>query len=133
MIDIENELYTEFAVALRNNFQGIDVSSEYVPQPNTFPHVTIMETDNYQTAAHRDTSDKERLSSLMYQVDVYSNKKAAKKTECKNIIQFIDEMFFARNFTRQSVARTPNMQDATIYRITARYRAETDGTYIYKL
>ena len=65
----------------------------------------------------------ENHSTLMYEVNVYSNKKTGKKTECKKIITLVDEAMSALGFTRIMLQPIPNMDDATIYRMTARYRA----------
>lgn len=130
MIDIENKVYTPIAKALREKFPGISVNSSYVNSPPSFPHVSIVEQDNY--TVHLDTSDKERFASVMYQVDVYSNSQSKKKEECRTIIGFIDEMLYSMNFTRISMTPVPNMENASIYRLSARYKAETDGNSIFR-
>ena len=132
MIDVESKVYTPIAVALRDAFSGIFVSGEYVKAPSSFPHVSLVEMDNYTSADRLDTADEERFSTLMYEVNVYSNKTSGKKTECKEIIGFIDNLMYKMNFKRLSLAPVPNMDDATIYRMTARYRVETDGENFYR-
>lgn len=132
MIDVESKVYTPIAVALRDAFSGIFVSGEYVKAPSSFPHVSIVEMDNYTSDDRLDTSDTEKFSTLMYEVNVYSNKTSGKKTECKEIIKVIDELMYQMNFKRLSLAPIPNMDDATIYRMTARYRVETDGEHFYR-
>ena len=132
MIDIEAKVYTPIATALRSNHSGISVSGEYVKAPSEFPFVSIVEADNYTTLAHLDSSDSERFTTLMYEVNVYSNKGAKKKSECKSIMATIDDLMYRMNFTRLSLAPIPNMENASIYRMVARYRAETDGTNIYR-
>lgn len=132
MIDIENQIYTPIAKALRGKFSGLTVSGEYVNAPSGFPYVSIVEQDNFTTQAHLDSSDTEAFATLMYEVNVYSNKSAAKKAECREIISFIDTLMYQKNFRRISLAPVPNMENATIYRLVARYRAETDGTNIYR-
>lgn len=132
MIDIENDIYTPIAAALRSKFPAINVSGEYVREPSQFPHVTIIEQDNYVTPAHLDSSDTEKFATIMFEVNVYSNKTVGKKTECKSILSVIDSMMFARNLVRTSRTPVPNMENATIYRLTARYEAETDGKMIYR-
>lgn len=132
MIDVESKVYTPIAVALRDAFSGIFVSGEYVKAPSSFPHVSIVEMDNYTSADRLDTADEERFSTLMYEVNVYSNKTSGKKSECKKIIGFIDDLMYKMNFKRLSLAPVPNMDDATIYRMTARYRVETDGENFYR-
>lgn len=133
MIDIEAAVYSPIAKAIRAQFPGSDVQSEYVKKPAKLPHITIIETDNYMSLNRRDTSDTERYSTVMYEVNVYSNKSTGKKTECRQIMGLIDHMMYARNFTRLSMTPVPNLEDATIYRITARYRAETDGTKLFRI
>jgi len=132
MIDVESKVYTPIAVALRDAFSGIFVSGEYVKAPSSFPHVSLVEMDNYTSADRLDTADEERFSTLMYEVNVYSNKTFGKKSECKKIIGFIDDLMYKMNFKRLSLAPVPNMDDATIYRMTARYRVETDGENFYR-
>lgn len=132
MIDVESKVYTPIAVGLRNAFSGIFVSGEYVKAPSSFPHASIVEMDNHTSTDRMDTSDTERFATIMYEVNVYSNKAVGKKTECKEIMAFIDDLMYKMNFKRLSLAPVPNMDDATIYRMTARYRAETDGTTLYR-
>lgn len=132
MIDIERQVYTPIAEALRKRFKGITVSGEYVNAPPKFPYVSIIEQDNYMSANRLDSSDSERFSTVMYEVNVYSDKAGSKKSVCREIMGVIDEMLYKRNFTRISLSPVPNMENGTIYRLVARYRAETDGTNIYR-
>lgn len=131
MIDIENQIYTPVAKALRNKFSGIIVSGEYINAPPDFPYVSIVEQDNYTTQAHMDSGSVE-FSTLMYEVNVYSNKSVGKKATCREIITFIDSLMYSKNFRRISLSPVPNMENATIYRLAARYKAETDGTNLYR-
>lgn len=132
MIDIERQIYTPIADALRKQFKGISVSGEYVNAPPKFPYVSIVEQDNYMSANRLDSSDSERFSTVMYEVNVYSDKAGSKKSVCREIMGAVDEMFYKRNFTRISLSPVPNMENGTIYRLVARYRAETDGETIYR-
>ena len=132
MIDIERQVYTPIAEALRKQFKGVTVSGEYVNAPSKFPYVSIIEQDNYTTATHLDSGDEERFATVMYEVNVYSDRAGSKKTVCREIMGFIDKMLYARNFTRISLSPVPNLENGTIYRLNARYRAETDGKTIYR-
>lgn len=132
MIDIERQVYTPIAEALRKQFKGITVSGEYVNAPSKFPYVSIIEQDNYISTAHLDSGDAEQFATVMYEVNVYSDKAGSKKTVCREIMGVIDEMLYKRNFTRISLSPVPNMENGTIYRLVARYRAETDGGAIYR-
>lgn len=132
MIDVENEVYTRVAEMLRVQFPGINTASEYVKSPPAFPHVSITQSDNYPIAEREDSSDKENMVQVMFEINVYSNKSSGKKTECKKIMNAINDLLTSMNFRRLAMTPVPNMEDATIYRITARYRVATDGKYFYR-
>lgn len=83
MIDVESQIYTPIVEALRAQFPGILVSGEYVNAPTRFPYVSLVEQDNYTTEAHIDSGDTERFSTLMYEVNVYSDKAGGKKSVCR--------------------------------------------------
>lgn len=133
MIDIENFIFDPIAKAVRAEFPGTNVTGEYVREPSKFPHVSLVESDNYMTIQHLDNGGNEKFSTVMFEVNVYSNKASGKKSEAKSIMQFIDQMMYDLNFTRIALTPVPNLEDATIYRLTARYRAETDGTSMYRI
>lgn len=128
--DIENAVFDPIAKAIRDEFPGTSVTGEYVRAPSRFPHVSIVESDNYMS--NLDSSDSERFSTVMYEVNVYSNKASGKKAEAKAILGLVDGMMYDLNFTRIAMTPVPNLEDSTIYRLTARYRAETDGTTMYR-
>ena len=132
MIDVESQVYTPIAQALRAAYPKIHITGDYVNVPSAFPHVSIVESDNYLSSNRLDTADREQFATVMYEVNVYSNKTSGKKSECKEILALIDDMMYRMNFTRISISPVPNMENATIYRLVARYRAETDGTMIYR-
>ena len=132
MIDVEAKIYTPVAAALRANFLGIEVSGDYTKVPPKFPFVSMVEADNATSQNRTDTSDVERFATVMYEINVYSDKADGKKSECKAIMAFIDEIMYRMNFTRIALAPVPNLSKSTIYRMIARYRAETDGTRLYR-
>lgn len=131
MIDCENEVYTRIAEVLRNQFSNINVASEYVHSPSVFPHVSITMSDNSIMASQLDSGNHE-VAIVMFEINIYSNKTFGKKTECKQIAKAIDNLLLSMNFRRMSMNPVPNMEDATIYRIVARYRVATDGKYFYR-
>lgn len=132
MIDVESQIYTPVAEALREQFPGILVSGEYVNAPSRFPYVSLVEQDNYTTETHMDSGDAEKFATLMYEVNVYSDKAGGKKSVCRKIMKFVDGLMYAKNFRRISLSPVPNMENATIYRLVARYRAETDGNTMFR-
>lgn len=130
MIDCENEVYTRNARVLREKFPGINLAGEYVKAPSSFPHVSITQSDN-SAVSERMTGSAE-MTQVMFEINVYSNKTDGKKTECKAIMKVIDDVMFRMNFKRLALTPVPNLEDATIYRMVARYRAMTDGQYFYR-
>jgi hypothetical protein len=123
VIDIENEVFTQIAAKLREEFNGISVYGEYTKAPAKFPAVSIEEKANTVYQRTQDSGNVENHASLMYEVNVYSNKKTGKKSECKDIFSVIDDEFSAMGFTRILKDTIPNLEDATIYRMIGRYTA----------
>lgn len=132
MKDIEATLFTEIATDLRKEFPGIVVTGEYTNAPAKFPYASIVEADNYIDNRYLDSGSEEKFARLMYEVNVYSNKEGTKKSECRKILNFIDKMMYLRNFTRISMNPVPNLEDAKIYRLNARYEGVTDGEATYR-
>lgn len=121
MNDRENEIYTFIRNAVKDVFPSASVSDVYLRVPPSFPHVSIMQIDSSESKAHIDSSMKEKFTQLSFQIDIYSDDETRKKTICKVISQIVDETMKGINFRRQSLRPVPNLADATIYRITARY------------
>lgn len=123
MIDIENEVFNTVATAVRKQYPNIYMTGEYIKSPPKFPCVSLIENDNQAYNATRDTSSNENHVVVVYEVNVYSNKIGGKKAECKAILALIDDNMSKFGFTRSFYNPVPNGEDATIYRIVARYRA----------
>ena len=130
MIDCENEVYTRIARVLRDKLPGINIAGEYVNAPSSFPHVSITQSDN--SVVSEQMTGSAEMAQVMFEINIYSNKADGRKTECKSIAKVIDDVMFKMNFKRMALTPIPNMEDATIYRIVARYRVMTDGKYFYR-
>lgn len=122
MIDIENDVIEMITQAVCSEYPEADVSGEYTEMPASFPAVTVVEADNSVLQRMR-TENIENAVSVMYQVNVYSNKAVARKGEAKRIANLIDEAFTSRGFTRIMKYPVPNIANSRIYRIVARYAA----------
>ena len=130
MIDCENEVYTRIAEKLRTEFPGIDISGEEENVPSSFPHVSIVQADNYTNQTYTTMTDE--MIDVMYEINVYSNKQGGRKSECKNIMKVISDVLFRMNFRRTSLNPVDNRDSQTIYRLTARFRGRTDGEFFYR-
>ena len=127
MIDIENELYTKIATALRSQFPNISMFGEDARVPSSFPCVSFVEADNYSHEPSEDSSGNENYVNVMYEVNVYSNNLNGKKTECKTILAIIDNIMMGLGFAR-TMKNPVTMDDATIHRIMARYIATVSAS-----
>ena len=125
MIDIENEIFTLVTMNLRREFPNITTSQIYERTPAQFPFVHFEEQDNYEYPRTM-TNCKDSHVYLMYEVNVYSNKRSGKKAECKKITSNIDKTMTGLGFRRTTKRSIPNLHDATIYRMVLRYVAVVD-------
>ncbi len=123
MVNIENDIFNIVATAVRKVYPDIFISGEYVKSPPKFPCVSLIEMDNSAYTITQTSSSVENHAELMYELNVYSNKTSGKKSECKAIAALIDNELAALGFSRSMLQPIPNMDDATIYRMTGRYRA----------
>lgn len=104
------------------------ITGEYIDAPSKFPAVSIIEASNIVYQKMR-TTNIENHAKVMYEVNVYSNLSGFKKAEAEAILSVIDDEFAKLNFTRIMWAPASNIQDATIYRVVARYEAVIDKEY----
>lgn len=122
MINVETEIFNIVAKAVRAVYPDIYISGEYVKSPPKFPCVSLVEMDNSAYVRTQTSGSVENHAELMYELNVYSNKKSGKKSECKAIASLIDNELAALNFSRTMLQPIPNLDDATIYRMVGRYR-----------
>ena len=123
MIDCENEIFSKVAEAVKKVYPSVFMSGEYIRTPSKFPFVSLIEMSNTAYDRTQTSGSLENHASLMYEVNVYSNKKSGKKSECKAIAALIDNELATLGFSRTMLQPIPNMDDATIYRMTGRYTA----------
>jgi hypothetical protein len=123
VIDVENEIFSKVAAAVRAAFPSVFMSGEYIRTPPKFPFVSLVEMSNTAYDRTQSSAGLENHASLMYEVNVYSNKTSGKKSECKAIAALIDNELATLGFSRTMLQPIPNMDDATIYRMTGRYTA----------
>lgn len=123
MIDVENLVIDTISKALKASaYSSTLLVSEYTDTPSSFPCVSVIEADNSVYSRTQDNDLKEHHISVMYEVNVYSNKTSGKKTEAKKIMNIVDTAFQNIKFTRTFKNSVPN-KDKSIYRIVARYEA----------
>lgn len=122
MIDVETEIFSYIATALRSEYQGIYVASEKRRMPTKYPAVQIVEMSNVTSQDTSDSGTNENHADVMYEVNVFSNLASGAKLEAKAIMGFIDDLFLEKGFVRQLLEPVDNA-DSSFYRYLARYIA----------
>lgn len=123
MIDFETLIFSRIANKLREDDPGMFVSGEYVKAPADFPAVMIEEKGNSTYQRTQDSGNLENHASLMYEVNIFSNKRVGKKSQCKELFAIVDGEFKDMGFTRIMKEPVPNLEDGTVYRLIGRYTA----------
>lgn len=126
MIDIEPEVT---ANVKRRLPAGVHFSAAYQPRPAKFPHVSAEETANTVYAKTQDSASLENHASVGYEVNIYSNKEGGKKTEARALLAVVDAGMAEMGFSRIYCQPIPNLADATVYRVVARYAAVVDNEH----
>ena len=121
MIDIDAKVMTVVRNAVSESHNKCFVSGEYLRSDSKLPAVTVIEQSNIVPTRAIDSSAIETYATVMYQVDVYSADSTSKKTEARKILNTVDTAMAGMGFRRIYCQPTPNMNNATIFRITARY------------
>lgn len=127
MIDIDAGVISAVDEAVKEAHPKCFVSGEYLRTESRLPAVTVLETSNYAPVSAATSSTVESYARITYQVDVYSAHATKKKSECRAILQTVDECFARMGFRRIFLQPLPNINNATIYRITARYAGTVTG------
>ncbi len=122
MIDIENEVFEVVSTEVLASYPNALIVGKETRMPSKFPCVSIVESDNATVQRTQDSGSNENHATVMYTVDVYSNKAKGSKTECKAILSIVDDVMLRKGFTR-TMKQPISLDDATKYRLIARYTA----------
>ena len=129
MIDVETHVFDYVYEAVSPLVPSGCFKSVYVPNPSKFPFATLMEMDNTTDTKRLSSSSEEEYAIVTYEANVY----AQDKFDCREVMDALDTAMTKLGFTRLSMSFIPNLADSTIFRITARYRAEADqNNVIYR-
>lgn len=127
MIDVENKVFNKVYNKIIEKYPNALISSEYLRAESVFPAITVMEQSNTVHQQASELSKIENMVSIMYEINVYSNKTVGKKSECKDIIKIADDEMLSMGFIRTYLEPIANLENATIYRIVARYEKLENG------
>ena len=124
MIDIENLIVNKVNTAvatLKTTYPKLRVVSDYIETIETFPLISIVQSDNYTHLATQDAALKDHAANVAFEINVYANDKY-KKSTAKKVAAAVDAEMLNNLFTRTFMGQTPDV-DRTVYRITMRYTA----------
>lgn len=116
MTDIENEIATALATAISH-----DVETDYLRQASSFPFVRFNYIDSYNYTSTATSANAGNHDRQMFQLEVYSNKRAGKRTEAWALANLADAYLRSIGLVKTSLSPIPNFEDSTIYRIVGRY------------
>lgn len=126
MFEIQREIFTTVANAVLASYSTCRISNSFLYAPSQFPCVAMVFSDDGMTYKMRDSSHADNFRDITATVDVYSNKADGKKTEAESIMQIVIDTLSPLNFNMVSCKPYSNMNNASIYRITATFTATVD-------
>lgn len=85
--------------------------------------MSISEISNLSYSRTANSSTSENHVVVVYEINIFSNKTNFKKSECKSITKSIDEQLLGLGFTRIMCEPIPNIENPSVYRVVARYKA----------
>ncbi len=128
MIDIENEVLDLLWKHLEVKRPGINMSSDTVNAPPSFPCVGAEMVDNYPDRQTQDSVHQENHVIVMLELAVFSNKATGRKQEAKAIAGEASDFLQSLGFTRISMTPAP-VPGNGYYRLVLRFRAEVSAKH----
>lgn len=131
MIDKENEVYSRVREAVLAEYPNAYVDSSYQPDPAEFPHVAFFMRDVYAPREALDSTLHPAYVSMMFEAQVYTNQTSGKKTTAKKIMNIIIDTMAEMNMRVITNSPIQNLNDSSIYRLTARFEGNADSDNFY--
>ena len=104
---------------------SVTLRDTYQPSSAKFPLVTMEVTDHAVNEDTVDSGDMENHAVIDLTAEIFTAGNG-KKTQAWDLINTVDKELRDMGFVRKSCRPTPNFADATVYRLTAHYRAVVD-------
>ena len=127
MIVIKNFVLERLLIRLEAEGIAIKYSTEDNPalSDEQFPHMSFVESDD---AAYTKTLTRkgETHALKMYSIGIYSNSESGRQAEAEAIAEIVDDEMQTMGFLRRAMVPLSNLNNATIYRISARYSGLVD-------
>ena len=120
MIDIENMVFDYLFNQLHTSYPNVNITSGYDEQNAIFPTVVVRQTNSQPYRESATDACAENHTRVTFEVEVFSNKENTGRSECKELINAVDEILQSIKFRRIHLNRPINI-DRTVWRQYARY------------
>lgn len=125
--DIESQVFTECSEAVEAVDPDVDTIGSAEDIPERMPCVSIYEYSNQNDERAWETRNSEVRSTLIYQVDIYTNDVNGKKARSKKLRDAVAQYFYSIGFSRILSAPIPNFGRPDVYRYTMRFEASMNA------
>lgn len=135
MIDKSNEVFDRVMTYVMSQHSGLteeNFGSDDVDAPSVFPFVSIVQSESRTSRDHQDDRLRENKAVLLFQIEVYSNKRGGKRSECRKIHAEIDDCMMRMNFIRESAGFRTNLTNNSIARHVSTYSVLADNEHFYR-
>lgn len=124
---IEQEIQTLIFTAVRNDYSNCVITNATIAAPSKFPCLGVVLSDNGTTQSMRDSSGEDNYHDITIRVDVWSNLTNGKQAEAEGIMNIVRGVVLPLNFRQVSCRPTSDINNATVYRLTAEFTATVDA------
>lgn len=134
MIDFESQIVTDLYNKVISVFPNATIGTIADPTQITFPYVNIIVSDSAPTYQFVNSSRVEKFRDITIEVEVYTNLISGRKAQAKGIMSLIDSELLAMGATGTSLNPmdlTNPVDNSTVFRYFARYRATVDNNGIF--
>lgn len=135
MIDKSDEVFNrvmDYVMDIMPTLTMENFTSEVVDAPSVFPHIEIVQSESMTDTSGQTDELKENRANLTFDITVYSNLKAGKRSQCREIMEHIDSYMHRMNFSRQTITFLPNMMNHSYARLFAKYTVLADENNFYR-
>jgi hypothetical protein len=133
MVFIERYIISEITKQLEQDFPNkkIIVSNDNINAKSTFPVVTVVQSDTFQARNFIDSSGKENVCDVTFDINVYSNDKHDPVGECIALLQSISKLMISKNMTCITTIKMESMNNNSIHRYVQKYIGRVAGQYLF--
>ena len=127
VFEIEQEIQTLIFNAVLTDYTNCVITNATIAAPSKFPCLGVVLSDNGTTQSMRDSSGEDNYHDITIRVNVWSNRTNGKQAEAEGIMNTVRGVVLPLNFRQVSCRPTSDINNATVYRLTAEFTATVDA------